>query len=100
MENSPQILVYITENKDGVISGDPLMLLITDGSLSSTDANKYINFLELNAQTMWLQGTARPQIIFNTSWTSTATKTDLTTQLSGAMLIEAAAKLKELDLID
>lgn len=30
MENSPQILVYITENKDGVISGDPLTLLITD----------------------------------------------------------------------
>ena len=27
MENSPQILVYITENKDRVISGDPLTLL-------------------------------------------------------------------------
>jgi hypothetical protein len=49
---------------------------------------------------MWLQGTTRPQVIFNTSWKSTATTTDLTTQLSGAMLIEAVEKLKELDLIN
>jgi len=77
-----------------------MMLLITDGSLSSTDAAKFANFLQLNAQTLWLQGTARPQILYNTSWTKTATTTDLTTQLSGAMLIEAVAKLKELELID
>ncbi|TWW01308.1 glycoside hydrolase family 76 protein [Chitinophaga pinensis] len=77
-----------------------MMLLITDGSINSSDASKFINFLQLNAQTMWLQGTARPQVLFNTSWTKTATATDLTTQLSGAMLIEAAAKLKALELID
>jgi predicted alpha-1,6-mannanase (GH76 family) len=77
-----------------------LMLLITDGNISSTDASKYANFLELNAETMWLQGTSRPQILFNTNWTTTATKTDLTTQLSGAMLVEAATTLKELGLID
>jgi predicted alpha-1,6-mannanase (GH76 family) len=77
-----------------------MMLLITDGSLSSTDASKFINYLQLNAQTMWLQGTARPQVLFNTSWTKTATSTDLTTQLSGAMLIEATARLKALELID
>ncbi|UPK71226.1 glycoside hydrolase family 76 protein [Chitinophaga filiformis] len=77
-----------------------MMLLITDGSLSSTDAAKFVSFLQLNAQTMWLQGTTRPQVIFNTSWTKTAATTDLTTQLSGAMLIEAVARLKELELID
>lgn len=77
-----------------------LMLLITDGSISSTDQAKFANALLLNAQTMWLKGTSRPQVIFNTSWTSVATTTDLTTQLSGAMLIEAAARLKQLELID
>lgn len=77
-----------------------LMLLITDGSISSTDQAKFANSLLLNAQTMWLQGTTRPQVIFNTSWISTATTTDLTTQLSGSMLIEAVARLKELELID
>jgi predicted alpha-1,6-mannanase (GH76 family) len=77
-----------------------MMLLITDGSINSSDASKFINFLQLNAQTMWLQGTARPQVLFNTSWTKTATTTDLTTQLSGAMLIETAARLKALELID
>ncbi|HJT73301.1 MAG TPA: glycoside hydrolase family 76 protein [Chitinophaga sp.] len=77
-----------------------LMLLITDGNLSSTDAAKFINSLELNAQTMWLQGTSRPQIIFSSSWTKIGTSTDLSIQLSGAMLIEAAAKLKRLELID
>lgn len=77
-----------------------MMLLITDGSISGTDQAKFANSLLLNAQTMWLKGTSRPQVIFNTSWTSVATTTDLTTQLSGAMLIEAVARLKELELID
>lgn len=77
-----------------------MMLLITDGNLSSADASKYISFLKLNAETLWLQGTTRPQVLFNTNWTTKATATDLTTQLSAAMLIEAAARLKALDLID
>lgn len=77
-----------------------LMLLITDGNINSTDAAKFISFLKLNGETLWLQGTARPQIIFNTKWTTIAATSDLTTQLSGAMLIEAVARLKDLDLID
>jgi predicted alpha-1,6-mannanase (GH76 family) len=77
-----------------------MMLLITDGNLSNTDAAKYISFLQLNAETLWLQGTSRPQVLFNTNWTTKATTSDLTTQLSGAMLIEAVARLKELNLIN
>lgn len=77
-----------------------MMLLITDGGLSSTDQAKFVNFLKLNAETLWLQGTSRPQILFGTKWTVPLTTTDLSTQLSGAMLIEAVAKLKELELID
>lgn len=72
-----------------------LTLLITDGDINSTDKTKFINFLKLNAETLWLQGTTRPQILFNTSWTSTAATTDLTTQLSGCMLIEAVAQLNK-----
>jgi len=72
-----------------------LMLLITDGDLNSTDKSKFANFLQLNAETLWLKGTARPQVLFNTNWTSIATTTDLTTQLSGAMLLEAVAELND-----
>ncbi|HEY8918660.1 MAG TPA: glycoside hydrolase family 76 protein, partial [Chitinophaga sp.] len=77
-----------------------LMLLITDGDLSSTDKTKFASFLQLNAQTLWLQGTSRPQVIFSPNWTSVITTTDLTTQLSGTMVLEAAARLKEMELID
>lgn len=76
-----------------------LMLLITDGSISSTDAAKFAAFLQLNAETLWVKGTARPQLLFNTNWTTTGTSADLTTQLSGTMLVEAAAKLKDMGLI-
>lgn len=76
-----------------------LMLLITDGSISSTDVAKYAAFLQLNAETLWLKGTTRPQVLFNKDWTTTAASSDLTTQLSGAMLIEAAVKLKGMGLM-
>jgi predicted alpha-1,6-mannanase (GH76 family) len=77
-----------------------LMLLITDGNISATDKTKFVNFLKLNAETLWQQGTYRPSILFGSKWTSIVTTTDLSTQLSGAMLIEAAAQLKELGLIE
>jgi predicted alpha-1,6-mannanase (GH76 family) len=76
-----------------------LMLLITDGSISSTDVTKYASFLQLNAETLWLKGTTRPQVLFNKDWTTMAASSDLTTQLSGAMVIEAAARLKGMGLI-
>jgi predicted alpha-1,6-mannanase (GH76 family) len=77
-----------------------LLLLITDGDLNSTDKTKFVSFLRQNAETLWLQGTARPQVLFSTNWTSIMTTTDLTTQLSGAMVIAAVTKLKDLGLID
>lgn len=77
-----------------------MMLLITDGGLNGTDQAKFVNFLKLNAETMWLQGTSRPQILYGTKWTVPLTTTDLSTQLSGAMLVEAVARLKALELID
>jgi predicted alpha-1,6-mannanase (GH76 family) len=76
------------------------MLLITDGNLNATDKTKFVNFLKLNAETLWEQGTTRPAILFGPKWTATVSTTDLSTQLSGAMLIEAAARLKTLGLIE
>lgn len=77
-----------------------MMLLITDGGLNGTDQAKFANFLKQNGETLWLQGTSRPQILFGTKWTVPLTTTDLSTQLSGAMLVEAVARLKSLELID
>ncbi|RFS26986.1 glycosyl hydrolase family 76 [Chitinophaga silvatica] len=76
-----------------------LMLLITDGSISSTDATKFANFLQLNAETIWTKGTAKPQVIFNKDWTATLGNSDLTEQLSGEMVIDAAYRLKQMGLI-
>lgn len=77
-----------------------MMLLITDGNIGATDKTKFVNFLKLNGETLWLQGTARPSVIYGPKWSAQVTNTDLTTQLSGAMLIEAVARLKALELID
>lgn len=77
-----------------------LLLLITDGNLGAADATRFAGFLKQNAETLWLKGTSRPQILFSTNWQSIPTAADLTTQLSGAMLIEAVAKLKEQGVID
>ena len=77
-----------------------LLLLITDGNLGAADAARFAGFLKQNAETLWLKGTSRPQILFSTNWQSIPTAADLTTQLSGAMLLEAVAKLKEQGVID
>lgn len=76
-----------------------LMLLITDGGINSSDAARFAGFLQQNAETLWLKGTFRPQLLFNSNWQTTNAASDLTTQLSGAMLIEAAARLKAMGLI-
>jgi len=72
-----------------------LLLLITDGDLSSTDKTKFSSFLQQNAETLWLQGTSRPQVLFSTNWTSVPAAADLTTQLSGVMLMEAMVRLSD-----
>ncbi|NIG54495.1 glycoside hydrolase family 76 protein [Chitinophaga sp. Cy-1792] len=76
-----------------------LMLLITDGSISSTDAAKFASFLQLNAETLWQKGTSKPQMIFNKDWTVPATNSDLTEQLSGEMLMDAAYRLNQMGLL-
>lgn len=73
-----------------------LTQLILAPGMVSTDKQRYANFLKHNAQTLWNNGTDKSYLLYGTYWkTSPGTSTDFTTQASGAMLIEAAALLKE-----
>jgi predicted alpha-1,6-mannanase (GH76 family) len=72
------------------------LILLPD--LSESTRKRYITFLKLNAETLWLDGTNKANVLFGTYWkTKPGTQTDLTVQLSGAMLLEAAALLKNTD---
>lgn len=70
-------------------------LILTPGMLSS-DKGRYVNYLKHNAKTLWTSGTDKNYLLFGSYWkTPPGASTDLTIQLSGAMLIEMAAVLEE-----
>jgi predicted alpha-1,6-mannanase (GH76 family) len=75
--------------------------LILTEDLSSTTRTKYIQFLKYNAQTLWQSGTNKQLVLFGTYWKTKPTiQTGLTEQMSGCMLLEAAALLKKLGYFD
>lgn len=68
--------------------------LILNPDLNDSVKNRYLIFLEHNAKTLWLQGTDKSMLLFGPYWkTKPGYSTDLNTQLSGAMLMEAMALL-------
>jgi predicted alpha-1,6-mannanase (GH76 family) len=70
--------------------------LILSKGLDAGSRNNYVLFLKNNAQTLWLQGTERPGLFYGSAWNAAPTgETDLTTELSGAMLMEGTAVLKK-----
>lgn len=72
-----------------------LTLLAELSDLDAADKTKYANFLQKNAQTLYVKGIGRPSMMISPDWNALPSgSTDLTTQLSGVMMIEAAAKLK------
>jgi predicted alpha-1,6-mannanase (GH76 family) len=72
-----------------------LTLLIQEPAVSDNDRNTFIKFLKYNAQTLYTKGISRPALFINPDWKSLPSGTiDLTTQLSGVMMVEAAATLK------
>ncbi len=72
-----------------------LTLLIELPDLDATNKAKYASFLQQNAQSLSAKGIGRPSMMISPDWTKLPSgSTDLTTQLSGVMMIEAAAKLK------
>lgn len=62
--------------------------------VSSNDSRRFISFLKFNAETFRSSGIHRPAMLSSPDWQkATAAKTDLSTQLSGLMLLEAMAKV-------
>lgn len=77
-----------------------LAQLILAPGMVSTDKNRYITYLKHNAETLWTSGTDKLYLLYGTYWKNApGATTDLTTQLSGSMLIEAAALLEAEDLL-
>ncbi len=75
--------------------------LIIEGQLPAEKKNNYIDFILRNGKKLWSTGTNKNLILFGTAWDrAPGNTTDLTTQLSGAMLMEALAELERLDLLD
>ena len=71
--------------------------LIQQDRLDTGTKSRYIQFLEKNAETLWLEGTAKPSVFFGTDWRQPPVgSTGLTEQLSGCMLIEAMALVDEM----
>lgn len=75
--------------------------LIKHPDLDSAVKKRYLLFIEHNAETLWRQGTNKSLVLFGPYWkTKPGSSSDLTTQTSGAMLIEAAALLEKEGLIE
>lgn len=71
-----------------------LTQLIMEPDVPAEDSEYLADFMQTNAETAYKKAIKRPEMFFNSGWTSRpGNNTDLTTQLSGMMLIEAAALL-------
>jgi predicted alpha-1,6-mannanase (GH76 family) len=69
--------------------------LIRQDRLDAAARKRYLHFLRHNAETLWTQGASKPAILYGPNWrTPPGASAGLTEQLSGAMLIEAAALLQ------
>ncbi len=72
-----------------------LTVLIEQPDLDAASRARYETFLQTNAQYLYQVGIAKPSYTVGSSWAQKpAGSVDLTTQLSGEMMMEAAAKLK------
>ncbi|MDR2859031.1 MAG: glycosyl hydrolase family 76 [Mediterranea sp.] len=68
--------------------------LIQQERLNTADRTRFVQFIEHNADVLWRKGTNKQLTLFAPYWNNKpVSQTGLTEQLSGCMLIEAAAKL-------
>ncbi len=68
--------------------------LIELPDISESDRKEFVKFLKFNATILYDYGLKRPQMLAGPYWAEQPSgSVDLTTQLSGVMLMEAAAKL-------
>ena len=74
--------------------------LIMHPDLASGTKNRYVLFLKHNAEALWTEGTDKHLLLYGPYWkTKPGSVTDLTTQTSGAMLMEAMALLVKENII-
>ena len=74
--------------------------LILQDRLDAAAKKRYIQFIRYNAEVLWTQGTTKPAVLFGPNWSvKPGSITGLPEQLSGCMLIEAAALLQNEGLI-
>lgn len=75
------------------------LILLPD--LDSATKKRYVTFLKYNAETLWRTGTNKQLVLFGTYWkTKPGSTSELTTQTSGATLVEAIALLNKQGLLD
>lgn len=78
-----------------------LTQLTEQPNLSATQRGNFVSFLENNAETLYKKGIHRPSLMVSPDWKSKpGSTTDLSTQLTGLMLLEAMARLDGLNLLD
>ncbi|ARK12101.2 glycoside hydrolase family 76 protein [Fibrella sp. ES10-3-2-2] len=72
-----------------------LALLATEKAVPADIRKQYVAFLTTNAETLWQNGTQKPAIQFGPNWKTKPINgtAELTTQLSGATLIEAMTRI-------
>jgi len=72
-----------------------LALLAKDPGVPQSKKEKYMSVIEFNAKTLYEKGIRRPIMLVGPDWTKApGGGTDLSAQLSGLMLIEAAANFE------
>ncbi|MBB5394698.1 glycoside hydrolase family 76 protein [Mucilaginibacter sp. AK015] len=72
-----------------------LTLLTLKDDVAAADREAYAKFLKYNAETLFVKGISRPDLMVSPDWKSKPSgTTDLTTQISGVTMMEAAATLK------
>jgi predicted alpha-1,6-mannanase (GH76 family) len=72
-----------------------LTLLTLKQDVAQTDWDAYAKFLKYNAETLFAKGISRPDLLVSPDWKTKPSGTiDLTTQISGVTMMEAAATLK------
>lgn len=72
--------------------------LIQTPGLDAATKKRFVLFLKYNANELWYTGTNKQYVVFKSDWKSAPyflSETELNAQLSGSMLIEAAASLKK-----
>ncbi|WP_157976235.1 glycoside hydrolase family 76 protein [Lewinella sp. IMCC34191] len=69
--------------------------LIMHPAISDADRQDFVDFLSFNARTLYNRGLKRPEMLAGPNWAAQpGDRTDLTTQISAVMLLEAMAELE------